>query len=310
MISPLPSSLPPHGPYTDDLAEVVVRRLEKRPACRSWGLLKTLVLGVPSFGILPLLAWPARFRDYVADESHALQELAQWAKLRGRQPAAVGPLLAAAEETTISPLSFVLALVLSALVVGMFAIEFTHVPFTLDRLLDSTYSQNFRFTATSRIPRYELIYRVWVIALTVGYGVQFIHIRTHAADVQQFVERFNPVAQAEMLPPVRFPMRGWAYFRPMWILTAVILAMYGAWWGIPMVLAGMSQRRYTGITGRRIRHELAKRVKDIVMFRQLPAATAPVIARRCENPRCLAPVRPQARFCARCGSAMSEGKPS
>ena len=298
-----PSSHPSHG---DDLAAVVVRRLEKRNWCRSWGLAKTLLLGVPSFGLIPLLAWPARFREYATEESQAMQELSQWAKMRGRQPAAVGPLMAAAEDTAASPLPFIAALVLAAFVVGVYVIQFAHVEFSLEQLIGLTYSRDSRMAASSPLPAREFVYRVWVIALSVGYCIQWLHVRAHAADVKRFVERFNPVAAAEGLPAVRLPVRGWVLFRPLWILAAVILAMYGAWWGIPMVLAGMAQKRYTSLTGRIVRHELAKRVRDIVMLRQTPALMMSTAARRCANPRCLSPLRPHTHFCTRCGAAIRE----
>jgi len=92
----------------------------------------------------------------------------------------------------------------------------------------------------------------------------------------------------------------------LWVLTAVVLARYGAWWGIPMVLAGMAQNRYTSVTGKRVRLELAKRVRDIVTLRQMPDTMLRAISHRCANPRCKASLRPQARFCNRCGSATSE----
>ncbi|HET6252035.1 MAG TPA: hypothetical protein VFE47_30395 [Tepidisphaeraceae bacterium] len=308
---PFPISAAPSSAYDDDLAAVVVRRLEKR-SVGTWGLLKTILLGVPSFGLLPLLAWPLRFREYGADETLAMQELAQWAKLRGRQPAAVGPLLAAAEDTALSPLPFIFSLIVAALIVGVFAIQFMHMSAPTDGLVSSllswTYSVDSRFTGSSPLSQREFVYRVWVIGLSIGYAVQWIHIRTHAADVKRFVERFGPIAEAEGLPGVKLPVRGHAYFRPIWILAAVILALYGAWWGIPMVLAGMAQKRYTRVTGKFIRNELAKRVKDVVMLRQMPAmlTTATSGLPRCSNPRCLAVLRTNSRFCTRCGSAMAK----
>ena len=301
-------SFPSSPPQSDDLAAVVVRRLEKGSACRSWGLMKTILLGVPSFGLLPLLVWPARFRGYVADESLAMQELAQWAKVRGRQPAAVGPLLAAAEDTALNPLPVVSSLILVALIVGMFAIQFTHASFTLERLFDSTYGHTGGTHFVSPLPAVEFLYRVWVIALSIGYAIQFFQVRAHTADVQRFVARFNPVAEAERLPPIRFPRGGGAYFRPLWILAAVLLCMYGAWWGIPMVLAGMAQRRYTSVTGKLVRCELAKRVRDVVTLRQAPSVMLTSPMRRCSNPRCLAVISPKARFCTRCGSAIPEAR--
>ena len=286
---------------------MVVRRLENPSPYKSWGLLKTVVLGVPSFGLLPLVMWPARFREYVLDESQAMQELAQWAKLRGRQPAAVGPLLSAAEETSSRPVTFIMSLILAALVVGLAAIQFTHTPFSWGHVLSWTYLNATWHPAAMCGAKF--IHRIWVIALSVGFAVQWLHVRAHISAVRQFVNRFNPVAAAEALPAIRFPDSGSVLGTVLWLFVAVALARFGAWWGIPMVLAGMAQRRYTRVSGNVVRGQLASRVRDIVTRRQPPILIAPmpVMARRCGNPRCLAALRPVARFCSRCGSATMDG---
>jgi hypothetical protein len=290
--------------HCDALAASAVRRLESPSDRGSWGLLKTVFLGVVSFGLIPLLAWSARFRDYARDDSEAIRDLAEWAKFRGRQPAAMRSLLAAAEETVPSPLPRVLAIVLAILIAGVFAIQFTHVPFSLDNLLDATYSHDFCPEQSSPFDRPEFLYRVWVAGLSVGYAVQWLHVRMHGQNVKRFVSQFNPVITAENLPAVRVSTRGWVYFRPLWIMTAVILSMYHAWWSIPMVLAGMAQRRYTTLTAKRLRKELARRMRDVAMTDRSPGFAAVAPPRRCGNPRCLAPLHPHARFCTRCGSKL------
>lgn len=290
----------------DELATVVERHLEQRSPWKSWGLLKTLLLGVPSFGLLPLLAWPAQFREYAAEESLALQDLARWVKFRGRQPEAVGPLLAAADETACGPLPLILSLILAALVVGVFTIQFTNVEFTLERLLACTYSRHDPFSVFPWAHRRELLHRVWAVPLAIGFAVQWLHVRAHSLAVERFTGRFDEVSAAEGLPPIRFPMRGWTYFRPLWILMAVVLTRHGAWWAIPMVLAGMAQIRYTRVTSKRLRAELARRVREIVTLQQRPVPMMPVVARRCGNRLCMAPIRPQSRFCTRCGRVTTE----
>jgi|SRR5665213_164878 len=307
------TSVPLPGPAADDLAAVAVRRLEKRAsAFSSWGVLKTILLGVPSFGLLPLLVWPARFREYAADDAQAMQELAEWSKQRGRRPAAVGPLLAAAEDTTFRPLPWILSLLLCIFVVGAFAIQYARQPLELASLLDCTYYHQLDISQSSPLDRNEFLYRVWIASLCLGFGLHWIQVRSHASDMKRFVARFNPVLAAESLPPVKLPGRGWSCFRPMWLLTAIVLCCYGAWWGIPMVLAGMAQRRYTKVTGRFLRAQLAGRMRQIAATRR-PIVFAPPMPpplpvsaalRRCANGRCLAVVHPQARFCPRCGSRM------
>ncbi|HWE92544.1 MAG TPA: hypothetical protein VG269_01100 [Tepidisphaeraceae bacterium] len=289
----------------DDLATVVVRRLERRRAAPpSWGLVKTIVLGVPTFGLLPLLVWPFRFREYVTDEAEALQELAEWARARGRRPAAVGPLMAAAEDTSFKTLPLIISMLLAIFVVGAFFLQFTNfIPFTLDSLLGCTYYYTGAPPASPFGSRIHLLYLAWCVALSLGYVLHWAQVRGHVADVTRFVARFNPVVEAEGLPPVRGRRLPVGIFRPLWVLAAIMLAVYGAWWGIPMVLAGMAQRRYTNVTGRAIRWELARRVKDMASMRGEPIVAQAPPARRCGNPRCLATLPPAARFCTRCGTA-------
>lgn len=342
-----PTSLASPAASDRDLAVAAVRRLEKRPSrFASWGLLKTIVLGVPTFGLLPLVSWSGRFREFAGDDASAMQALAQWARSRGREPAAVGPILAAAEDTSFRPLPWVFALMLSVFVIGVFAIQYASQPFTIEGLLNCTYYHRFQPYSSSPLPRAEFLYRVWVAALCFGYMLHWAQIGSHANDVKRFVRRFNPVLAAHHLPPVKWPSRGWVFFRPMWWLTAIVLCCYGAWWGIPMVLAAMAQRRYTKMTGRGVRADLARRMRDVLAMQpayarvpgagiygsiaavpgsgaapvsaampmpgvpgSAPLMALPLIARpkRCANPRCLAIIHPHARFCTRCGSPSDAG---
>jgi hypothetical protein len=289
----------------DDLAATVVRRLEKRPADGSWGLLKTVLLGVPSFGLIPLLGWSRRFRNFAMDDFESSRDLAEWAALRGRQPARIDSLMQAAEETVPSPLPRVLSLIVSALIAGTFIIRYTHVPFSLEGLIGATYSHETRFGESSPLSPEEFLYRVWVAGLSIGYVVQWLNVRVHADNMKRFVTRLNPIFEAENLPAVRVSNQGWVYFRPLWIMTAVLLSMYGAWWGIPMALAGMAQRRYTTLTAKRLRKDLANRMRDVAMTDRAPGFAVASGSRRCGNSRCLAPLPPRARFCTRCGSKLA-----
>ncbi len=208
MTSPSPiTSLPTDPAYGDDLAAVIVRRLEKRDDGGSWGVLKTALLGMVSFGLLPLLVWPWKFRNYVAEESLAMQELAQWIKWRGRHPAAIGPLMAAAQETRYSPFPLVAATLLTIIVAGLLSAPFTSAPFDLEALLRYTYSFSFDGSDFYVPPNAQTVHYVWVIGLCVGFGVQWLHVMAHRADVRRFVKRFNKLAEAELLPPIR--ARAW-----------------------------------------------------------------------------------------------------
>lgn len=296
----LPTSLPPAAPdYA--LADAAVRQLDRRPAAASWGWMKTVLLAAPSLGLLPLLVWPIKFREVAAEEAEMLNTLALWAEQRGRAPRSIAPLKQAANRARPSPFPIIVSVLAAVLVVGAYVVAFRQAPgFSLDRLLHWTYYTDFfRHGAMSHR---DVLYLIWQCSLGVGFAVQWHAIGEHRANVRRFIGGLNPVLEAEWLAPVAPPRdsRG-AWIRRAWVLLAVVLCFYHAFWAIPMALAGMAQRRYTESTAPCLRRELARRVRDAVVLRPLstPAQPAPP---RCQNQRCLAPVRASAAFCARCGT--------
>jgi hypothetical protein len=298
----------PTSPYpapvaSDDYAAVLARRLGQQPPAGggAWGLFTTVILGLFSFGVLPLLIWPSRFREYVSAESRAMQELAEWARIRGRRPAAVGPLLAAAEDASFRPLPWVTCLLLAVFVVGVFVISFVQQPVTYSNLLSVTYYFNMRPTTLSQAHATQL-HKIWVAVLSVGYLLHWVQVRSHLADVRRFVARFNPVIESEFLPTIR--LQRTCGMGIMWIVAAFLMGCYGVWWGIPMLMAGAVQRRYIRTVGRELRHQLTLRLTDIAAQRRLPVITPPrtLVQHQCPNNRCLAILRPEARFCTRCGT--------
>ena len=85
---------------------------------------------------------------------------------------------------------------------------------------------------------------------------------------------------------------------------AAALIGAGAFWGLPLMLAGAVQRRYISRTSARGRAEAADRVRTILLLRR-PVARVPSFARAtilCRNERCRAPIPLLANFCARCGA--------
>lgn len=287
--------------WPNEPAATLANRLEQRPKDPSWGLLKTLILGIPTFGLLPLLSWTVHFRDYADDEARAMGDLTLWVENRGCPASSVIKLRHAVVDVRPSPLPLIFAILISALIVGVFIIQYCLAPFAASDAIDWTYQHGGGFRDSLSMPREELLYRIWTIGLSIGYGVQWLHVCSHAAKVRRFVGRFNAIAAAESLAPVRFKWNGWIYVRPLWILTAVILTSYGAIWAIPMVLAGLAQRKYTRLTGPVLRSELARRVRYAADYLPAPRAASAVGWKRCANPRCSAPLRSQARFCHRCG---------
>jgi len=288
----------------DDFATVLARRLQQPLPSRAWGLLTTVILGVCSFGILPLLMWPGRFREYVMAESKAMQEIAEWARVRGKRPAAVGPLMAAAEDAAFKPLPWITCLLLTVFVVATFWLSFMHTSLTWHRLLAVTYYFHLEHAGIA-LPRALNLHKIWVAVLCVGYLIHWMQVRSHLSDAKLFVARFNPLVEAEHLPLIAMPRNG-SCLRVMWIVTALFMGAYGCWWGIPMLLAAAAQRRYVRVIGPTVRRELHLRMCDIAAQRRMPRPilqTAMASGQQCANRRCLAPLRAGAKFCTRCGSA-------
>lgn len=289
---------------TDDYATVLARRLNQPLPDASWGLLTTVILGVASFGVLPLLLWPGRFRDYVTAEARAIQELCDWARLRGKQPAAVGPILAAAEDIAPRPIPWLACLMLGVLLIGVFVTSFLYTPLTWEHLFGVTYYYRLR-PSGMQWAHTEHLHRIWIAVLSVGYLLHWLQVRSHLGDMIRFIDRFNPAIESEMLPPIATPDRKFGLGFT-WIIAGVLMAWYGAWWGIPMLLAAAAQRRYVRVTGAALRRALHVRMCDIAAQRRMPAKVLQSTAfnTRCINQRCMAPVRTEAKFCTRCGSSL------
>jgi hypothetical protein len=290
---------PPNRP--DQLAEAVLASLSRGRSGyrgRPWGLLKTAILSFFSMGILPLLIWPKRFRDFMKVEQQQLLMLADWLKLRtGRAEAAELRDQAAAklDSTAQSEPVHVAVLMLAALA-----------------LFSVLTAQNFDavglwYTSWNPGPygrHGHSFIGIWTILLTAGYFVHWLGVCRHAAALEDYVAKFNAITSTEGVPPVRVPSVGLG-IEPLWIVAALIGLSRGCLWAIPLSLAGVVQARYVLVTSRRTRGELARRVKSMLLSSR-PALAVRSTPRppstQCLNEKCRAPVRLGAAFCPRCGS--------
>ena len=260
---------------------------------------RALITGVLSFGIVPVFSLSRRFRDYILFERQQMDHLADW--LRSHHETEEANALRNLSKRIrfreqLHTLSFVLAIFTVA------ALLFLTGPFSLRRLIDHTYEV--RPFATARLP---LTFVLWNALLCAAYGLHWLQIRLYIRDLRRFVEQFNRVAGHDKLEPVN-PPRLKLGMRVGWILTAVLLACVGAFWGIPMALAGASQRRYINQTAQHVREQMGERVRTMMGLR----GPAPVVAGatphyrvhtyRCDRDNCRANLPAAARFCPRCGA--------
>ena len=255
-------------------------------------------IGLLSFGVLPLWKLHRQFRDYVTFEKQQLWHLAEWLRVRRGGDDTLALHDALRKHRTSFLLSF-------GKFIGVFAFVGTvlhelHGRFRLSRLIDYTYRENWARDWES-MP----IWAAWVAGLGIAYGLHWLQVVRHQRRLERFAERFNKVAVREGIAPITDPPSELG-LNTGWIVAAGLLAwLGGALWAIPMALAGAAQRQYINHTATRTRGELLDRARTMIA-QQRPAVAVPnyvIHGRRCENPRCQAPIKAGARFCSRCGTS-------
>ena len=297
----------PHSP--DYVASAVLHALARPNYPKlSWGLIRTIVLGIISFGVLPILIWTKRFRQFVTVEQQQFWHLAEWLRLNSKEPAAA-QLRADADGLGVqTDLRLLTALCLAFLGI----IFFTQLlPFRFhrwDALLDCTYLYPFyhmrpgKYHDASSSLAFRL-FNTWTLALSAAYVFHWMQVQLHAKAVGRFIGRFNTITAAEGLTRVQAQFPG-AGFRPLWIVAAAVFALSGSLWGVPMMLAGAAQRRLVRHASTINRAAMAHRLRAMLLARHPNEEIAmPIYLRRlCTNDRCRAAVHESASFCPRCGS--------
>ena len=130
--------------------------------------------------------------------------------------------------------------------------------------------------------------------LSVNAHLRRLHI---AGDVLQ------QIGQLPTTAGLRVARWEWG-IRPGTILVGgLLLILFGFWWAVPMMIAATAQRRALLMHNRRIRRQMAQRVREL-LDRRRPAQTLPPVIDRvgvCRNAVCDATLPPDALFCPRCG---------
>lgn len=289
----------------DPLAEAVVQGLS-RPIGKkqAWGVVQTLGWAILSFGIVPLVAWMKGFAHFCVGEQQQLIHLARWVRQNTPDPQAQA-LEARAMRLTprrwLSALS-VLVLLGTAGLIAAIVTESRRDGF--DTLLAGTWGFGRRWILDYRVhkaPESASIYGLWLLGLSLAYGLLWLQVHLHARDLRRFVQRFNAIAQPHgvgtaTVEPLGIPLR------PLWIAAAVCLWALHAPWGIMAMLAGAAQRRYITYTSRGARAELAQRLRAMLTQRQVFVPVPVYLRQRCVEPRCRAELPLEANFCRRCGT--------
>jgi hypothetical protein len=294
---------PPDPP--DYLAGALVQGLSRPIGSKQyWGVAKSLVLGVLSFGVLPILSWVQGFKRFAIAEQQQFLHLAQWVSANSDHPMARQLESDARELRPRGVLNFVAGLILVAMA-GRIAMLCVNHPIDFNALIHLTYGMG-RGRLVNHLPLFHFvprIFEVWVFGLGLAYLVHLFQIYLHAQDVKRFVARFSEIATSEGVNRVKADSIGVMVW-PLWIVGGVALLLAGAPWGIPAMLAGGAQRRYITWTSRNTRSDVAQRLRAMVQRRRPGTHVAsPVYLRdRCIGVRCRAEMPRGANFCPRCGT--------
>jgi len=278
-----------------------VARLSNPMPGQANGAMITLLECLVSFGLIPLLLWPTRWADYLETERHDLLDLAAWwhqrvdaanaAKLeriarrfRPRPLLMVLPWLAA---------GFNLVLMATLLVMGdrlgrIWDLTFGHDALRLSRAISSG-------TPLGMLESH--LYGAWIGTLAVAYFCQWHAVRSHLRAVGSLVNFTNALARENRFTQIP-AVTTQAGLNVLWIMVAVALCVYHAWWVIPMVFAGAIQRSYTRKISPTVRRALASQARSGF------AVTRSRRDRFCAADHCGVRLPAPAKFCPRCGTAV------
>ena len=297
---------PPNRP--EPLAEAVLASLSRTDwgyRTRPWGLLKTCVLSALTFGILPLLCWPKRFRNLRIVEEQQLWHLGEWLRLRTGRPEA----MAVREESrNLGPGMAFTHLPLLLLCLVLFRLV-SISQFDPQRWYGLAYGQyvlahHHHILMPLWHPPYVNFWAAWTLILSFGYLMHWVTVCQHAGAMAIYVRKFNAATAAEGIPPVQASGVG-VGFSPFWMIAACVGLAHGAIWALPLMLAGVVHLRYVKYIGPQIRGELARRVRWMLESNRPPVAirTTPAMEPiACSNEKCRAPLKPGSVFCPRCGT--------
>lgn len=274
----------------------------------SWGPIRTITLAVISFGLLPILIWTKRFRQFVTVEQQQLWHLAEWLRLNSKDPNSTQLRDDADGLRVHADLRLLTFLSLAFLGIIFFTQLHVFHFHRWDALLDCTYLYPFYRVQPARYhvapPGLAFkLFNTWTLSLSAGYVFHWLQVQLHAKAVGRFIAHFNAISSAEGLTPVQPHLPGIG-LRPLWLVGAGAFALTGNLWGVPMMIAGAAQRRLVRHTSTLNRAAMAHRLRAMLLARH-PNHDVPMpiyLRRICVNDRCRAPVHESAAFCPRCGS--------
>lgn len=292
---------------SDQLGASVLQSLTRSLRGRfSLSAVQAIGLGLLTFGLLPLLRLHRDLRSYGAFESQQMWHAAEWVRIRNGGQDASALAEHAGRMRDRSGDVFFTATSLLALAAAAFTLFLTMGDHPAWRaLIERTYAVR---SAASMTPAVAMGFIAWNIGVGAAYILHWLRVRIQVKRLRGLADRFNAVALRDDITPLSEPQQRLG-LTIAWIIGAAVSCAVGAFWAIPMALAGASQRVYINETSGQLRTELLERLQAM-LSKQRPAVAVPhytIEDRRCPNALCLAPLRVGARFCPRCGTVPDGG---
>ena len=294
---------PAHAP--DALSTAVVRALSRKMNPRlTFGPIKTLLFGLVSGGLIPLIVLPKLFRDFVIGEQTHLWHFAEWLRLQF-PGVETDRFQQAVAMVKFRWRPFVISLVLAAL-----AVVWAWTDVSKLAAQQITWSFLFKFTARlpdvvrefAAVPRVLIAAQGFALLLIAAQLMSLWQVVIHVADLRRVVELYNVGAKQHKLPLIDAPTFG-LQVNGLWIACILATVILGAWWGVPMMLAASAQWRYINRTGRSMRLALAANAFNVIASRtphadlMLPSA----LRGKCVRKGCDQVLPVGSGFCPRCG---------
>lgn len=298
------TNAPVHEPITgehDELGMSVLRSLGRVFADRfSMGWIRALVTGFITLGIWPFFGMSRRFRDYVSFERQQMVHLADWLR-RHHDSRETEKLQDLSRRLRFHEGLHLLAILCIMIVIAVLVLG--TIPMSFDKLMGATYKANPWHTRGV----WPAIFVAWNVGLCIAYLLHWMQVSIYMAEFKRFIDQFNIIASKLQLKQVLNPApRGTLS----WALACILLVWFAGLWGIPLAVAGMTQRGYVNVAAVRTRKELAERMRLLLLQRRQPTnAPEPsagpdyrVHTAKCSRELCQAPIPVDAVYCPRCGA--------
>lgn len=285
---------PSDGP--DPLAEAVLNCLTRPIYTRlSWGAPLTFIMALVTLGIVPVVAMLGWLRGLIAQHQQQLWHLAEWLRLEtGDTNAAL--LQKAAERIRLKKIFTILSITFvsaaASIIIGLLATG------------SLQWQQILSFGLQPPTTGLQFLFSVLIIAAAICNWLQQIW---HQMNMHRFLNGFNAITEKHGLEQIELKKPVEHGLGVVWIIGGLILALQGAYWGLPVMLAAGAHRRYTSGQSVILRGALAERLRAILLARrpvlEVPGPAVP--ARVCHRSNCRAPLSSIASFCPRCGTRVS-----